>query len=243
MMRPFEGIPNPSMDDEWYYTENDTAIGPLDLSELKAALRVRQGNLNRILIWRSDFASWKKISDVPELKAVGLKPPPVPKIAVSPIERDEAQQAAPRDERGHQRQNEQQDTSATPPQSDERTGEKKSFGLIIGKIALSIVAYCVIAVVAGVTSEIIFGRAFAVNPLLSALLVPTLVAIWFRTSMTRRISAILVGGIVGAGLWALLASYAFSSSASAGSVLFLGLYLTSSAVISGTLAYFICQTK
>ena len=55
--------------DEWYVGINDTPVGPIPLSELRA--RAAQGQVTiESLVWRDGFEDWKPVRSFPELLAV-----------------------------------------------------------------------------------------------------------------------------------------------------------------------------
>jgi hypothetical protein len=78
------------MSDAWYYAENDEAVGPLTLVDLKKQLSL-VSNANDVLVWRAGFANWQRAESVSDLALLpASKPPPIPpsvgRTTASPIQ-------------------------------------------------------------------------------------------------------------------------------------------------------------
>jgi hypothetical protein len=73
----------PGMSDIWYYAQGESSIGPLSLIDLRKVLSLTSDARN-VLVWRSDFADWKKAESVEELVAVVIRPPPIKPVTNSP---------------------------------------------------------------------------------------------------------------------------------------------------------------
>jgi hypothetical protein len=65
------------VDTSWYYAEGAEQIGPLSLSDVRAALS-RILDASGVLIWRYGFSDWQLAKNVPELADIVIKPPPLP---------------------------------------------------------------------------------------------------------------------------------------------------------------------
>ena len=77
--------------DTWYFSNGKDQVGPLGLEALKATLATYD-NARDLLVWRQGFAEWKRATDVPELGATPITPPPLPG---EEKKRDAAKPAAP----------------------------------------------------------------------------------------------------------------------------------------------------
>jgi hypothetical protein len=73
------------MSDLWYYAEGSETIGPVELDGLARALK-RKARPQEILVWQEGYTDWVEAGTIPALKAVFVRPPPVPtKKPVSPL--------------------------------------------------------------------------------------------------------------------------------------------------------------
>jgi GYF domain 2 len=63
--------------DVWYYANQGQEVGPFSLCELQGALASRP-NPTDVLVWTVGLSDWKKASEVPELRSLPLRPPPLP---------------------------------------------------------------------------------------------------------------------------------------------------------------------
>lgn len=63
------------MSNFWYCEEDDKAVGPLTLAELKTRLS-QAGNANGVLVWREGMEDWQNAGRVPELIALIISQPP-----------------------------------------------------------------------------------------------------------------------------------------------------------------------
>jgi hypothetical protein len=68
------------MGDIWYYADQSGHIGPLTMLELKGALAT-VANAKDVLVWHEGFSDWKKAGEIPELRDITVRPPPLPKTA------------------------------------------------------------------------------------------------------------------------------------------------------------------
>jgi hypothetical protein len=71
-------------DDVWYYADASAQVGPLTLQELKSKLAAIP-NSKRLFAWREGMSDWKNVSDIPELRARKVSPPPLPKKQRQPV--------------------------------------------------------------------------------------------------------------------------------------------------------------
>jgi hypothetical protein len=78
--------------DTWYFSNGKDQVGPLGLEALKATLATYD-NARDLLVWRQGFAEWKRATDVPELGATPITPPPP--LAGQDKKSDAAKPAAP----------------------------------------------------------------------------------------------------------------------------------------------------
>lgn len=62
--------------DIWYYAEGEKPIGPIGFEHLGSLLS-HVSDPSCVLVWCPDFDDWKKAKDVPELRSIITKPPPI----------------------------------------------------------------------------------------------------------------------------------------------------------------------
>jgi hypothetical protein len=73
------------MSDLWYYAEGSETIGPVEFDGLAQALK-RKARPREVLVWQEGYQDWVEAGTIPALKAVFVRPPPVPtKKPVSPL--------------------------------------------------------------------------------------------------------------------------------------------------------------
>ena len=70
------------MSDLWYYAEGSETIGPVDFDGLAQSLK-RKTRPEEVLIWQEGYADWVEAGTIPALKAVFVRPPPVPVRSVT----------------------------------------------------------------------------------------------------------------------------------------------------------------
>jgi hypothetical protein len=61
----------------WYYAKEDSAVGPLSLTDMTAILSSVASPTN-VLVWRDGFPDWVRAGNVPEIAPRLVKPPPLP---------------------------------------------------------------------------------------------------------------------------------------------------------------------
>ncbi len=109
---------------------------------------------------------------------------------------------------------------------------------ILIKVTGSGVALSVLFLVAAVISEGTADGNF-LTQLFLALVIPSLVAIWYRTETSKRIAATLVGSFAGLVVWGL--GVAMFISGMSRNPLIVGAVISVSVLVSGILAFVICQ--
>ena len=109
---------------------------------------------------------------------------------------------------------------------------------VLIKMTSSGVALFVLFLVAAIISEGTADRNY-LTQLFLALVVPSLVAIWYRTETSKRIAAALVGSFAGLVVWGL--GVAMFSSGMSRNPLIVGAVISVSVLVSGLLAFVICQ--
>jgi hypothetical protein len=65
------------MSDLWYYAEGSETVGPVDFDGLGQVLK-RKARPQDVLVWQEGYADWVEAGTLPALKAVFVRPPPVP---------------------------------------------------------------------------------------------------------------------------------------------------------------------
>jgi hypothetical protein len=76
-------VGNSAVSNFWYCEEDDKAVGPLTLVELKTRLS-QAANANGILVWREGMEDWQSAGRVPELIALITSQPPYLRDRSSP---------------------------------------------------------------------------------------------------------------------------------------------------------------
>ncbi len=109
---------------------------------------------------------------------------------------------------------------------------------VLIKVTGSGVAFFVLFLVAAVISEGTADRNF-LTQLFLALVVPSLVAIWYRTETSKRIAAALIGSFAGLVVWGL--GVAMFATGMSRNPLIVGAVISVSVLVSSILAFVICQ--
>jgi hypothetical protein len=66
------------MIDGWYFAEQEQAVGPFRLADLRVKLQ-KISNWTDVLVWRHGFGDWQRAGDSREIVACFATPPPIPR--------------------------------------------------------------------------------------------------------------------------------------------------------------------
>ena len=118
-------------------------------------------------------------------------------------------------------------------------GGKIKITPVLGKMTISVIVFLVLFFIAAAVSEVLVDRKF-LSQLFLAFLFPSLIAIWCRSKLSKRIFAVTFGSIAGASIWWLGVSIIHSGFSNP---FIISAVISSSMLVSSFIAVVVCRTK